>query len=227
MTPLFLEYGYSSARSDISQDHIYFDQIDVDGIRDVKLLRPAFDGQTRALNAKVRSNIAAKAAAKLKTKVEAALAPKIKLNIPLILPEVLNLPRLPETGPIGGCSKIHKGHTESGGFFVFTCEKLRPEISIAQHEIIAHRYRVLLREAGWVRVESVKPKTTTHKKTGKKGCKLTVNVTIWDDRVMGEPVIDRSDRNTYRQIVFLTSFKGKSCEPYYATIKTLAQVKQK
>lgn len=210
----------------MNSHHVYFGQFDPDNIREVIILRPMIDPLSDELDLRVKRQDAARKTKALRRKIKNTAKPKIVLNVPLILPEVLNLPRLPETGPLGGCATIHKGHTESGGFFVFTCEKLRPKVSIAQHEIIAHRYRVLLREAGWKKSVSDKLKTTSHNKTDAKGCRLSVDVTVWDDRVMGEPVLNREDRDSYRQIVFLTSFQGKPCEPYYETVKTLSRVKQ-
>ncbi len=209
----------------MNSHHVYFGQSDPDNIRDVIFLRRVIDPLSDELNTRVKRQDAARKTKMLRQKVKKATQPKIILNVPLILPEVLNLPRLPETGPIDGCAKIHKGLTESGGFFVFTCEKLRPNISIAQHEIITHRYRVLLRQAGWKSVPTDKPKTTRHVQTDTQGCKRSVEVTIWDDRVMGERVKNRKNRNGFRQIVFLTAFDGKACEPYYKIVKILSDAK--
>lgn len=208
-----------------TRHHRYFNQFDTDGVRDVIKFRSTFDAQSERVTERVRTQKQIRDAAKRKKRIIPPRRPKVTLNVPVILPEVLNLPRLPETGPLDGCAKIHKGLTESGGFFVFTCEKLRPNVPIDQHGVLAHRYRVLLRDAGWKKAPTLKTNTTKHDFRDASGCRKSVEVTVWDDRLMGEPVLNRNDRSTFRQIVFLTTFSGRSCKPYYEIIQTLSKMK--
>lgn len=140
----------------------------------------------------------------------------------LILAGVLDLPRATETAPIDGCRKLQKGLTIGGGFLFFSCEKLRPEFNISHQQRIADHYKKSVLARGWKRSfdwGSDNPEQFI--KTDIYGCETALKIMVWDDRVINETVTDRTDRNAFRQIVFLTSFEGKACEPKYQYIKSV------
>ncbi|GEM_PF-6839992 len=144
----------------------------------------------------------------------------------VILKGILDLPRLPETGPIDGCGMIQKGLTNGGGFMVFTCEKLLPYYPIDQHNIAAGRYHDSLISAGWnIKGNRSKTENTTEfVNLDRYGCERSVKMMVWTDRAMNETPMPNARREAFRQIVFLTQFKGAACEPYYETVKSLAGV---
>ncbi len=141
-----------------------------------------------------------------------------------ILEGLVDLPRLDATAPIDGCSKITKGLLHSGGFLVFTCEKLLPYFEISEHKTAFENYKSKFVSQGWkpVRSEDPAPHKVSYARIDMSGCRVIVDLELWQDRSMNESMMDLGDRNNHRQIVFKAWFKGKACDLHYPTAKRLA-----
>ena len=136
-----------------------------------------------------------------------------------ILAGVLDLPRLNETGPEDGCSRVQTGLTIGGGFMLFTCEKLLPYLPITEQETAARRYYSALKEMGWQQQAAMEDgfKFT---KYDDYGCKATLSVRVWKDRAMNETILSKR-RDAYRQIVFTANYNGAACERYYPVVQAM------
>ncbi len=140
----------------------------------------------------------------------------------LILAGILDLKRLPETGPIDGCKKINKGLISSGGFMVFTCEKLLPHQPISKHKKAFKRYSSALLKDGWRRLPESTEGDRTFVRSDGLGCEANLNLRLWKDRSMNEPARPATQRNAHRQIVFMAKFYDEACERYYPIAEALA-----
>ena len=137
-----------------------------------------------------------------------------------ILAGVVDLPRAAETAAIDGCRKVHKGLTISGGFLFFTCEKLRPGVPIERQMEVARDYAQALELRGWEKTYNADKKQDEFIQYDGFGCKMTVSIRPWTDRAMNEKRRPRTDREGFRQIVFMTKFdKGQACEPTYQAFR--------
>ena len=139
-----------------------------------------------------------------------------------IMEGLVDIPRLAETAPMDGCAKVNKGLIHSGGFLVFTCEKLLPYLPISEHASSFEKYQSILTQNGWQR-QSGKQKSVTYKRTDSYGCQARLELSLWTDRSMNEiPRRPASDRDAHRQIVFKAKFSGAACERYYSVANSLA-----
>lgn len=138
-----------------------------------------------------------------------------------ILEGILDVPRLSQTAPIDGCAKVQKGLINNGGFLLFTCEKLRPEFPITQHQSTFLQYQALIRQSGW-QAKSRNLNQVKYTRTDAFGCEAHLDMTLWKDRSMNEPRRAASDREAHRQILFMARFYGPACERYYSTAQALA-----
>jgi len=139
-----------------------------------------------------------------------------------ILEGLADIPRLAETAPLDGCAKVTKGLIHSGGFLVFTCEKLLPYLPISEHEVSFNQYQTLLAANGWRKTGQV-GNAAKFRKTDDTGCETRLEVTLWTDRSMNEfPARPAHERDSHRQIVFKAKYLGAACERYYARAETLA-----
>jgi len=160
----------------------------------------------------------------------AALSANLFLSSPAkadngsILEGLVDIPRLQVTAPIDGCSKITKGLIHSGGFLVFTCEKLLPYFEISQHKQAFENYKSKFVSQGWTLTgsEDPAPHKVSYARTDVTGCRVVVDMELWRDRSMNESMMDLGDRNNHRQIVFKAWFKGKACDLHYPTAERLA-----
>lgn len=151
-----------------------------------------------------------------------ALATPAQANNGTILEGLVDIPRLAATGPVDGCGKVTKGLINSGGFLVFTCEKLLPYLPISEHEVSFANYQTVLAADGWKRRGGNK-NTAKYVKTDAFGCRTQLEVTLWTDRSMNEfPARPATDRDAHRQIVFKAKFFGAACERYYAVAEAMA-----
>lgn len=205
-------------------------RVDVNGARSEQLLNPYFDAADGP-RAKVRETWRARRSAERAEKqrrAEALRQRQIQIareNGGLILSGILDLPRQRETGPIDGCAKIYKGLTSGDGFMIFTCEKLLPEYPIKTHYTAMKGYRTELRKAGWTRVADASDTKDqlSYAKIDKLGCRQELRVSLWADRSMNEGQAAGSQREAYRQILFLSRFSGKACQAYYPVVEALAR----
>lgn len=152
------------------------------------------------------------------------LTPTAKADNGTILQGLVDLPRLEATAPIDGCAKITKGLIHSGGFLVFTCEKLLPYFEISEHKVAFENYKSNFLSQGWKLTHSKDPapNKVSYTRTDLSGCRVVVDLELWKDRSMNESMMDVGDRNNHRQIVFKAWFKGKACDPHYPTAQRLA-----
>jgi len=139
-----------------------------------------------------------------------------------ILAGIADIPRLHSTGPIDGCAKVQRGLINSGGFMLFTCEKLLPHYSISEHQSAFEQYKSVIRANGWT-TKSISSEKAEFYKTDVFGCKTHLDVNIWRDRSMNEPRRASSDRNAHRQIVFKAKLYGSACDQHFAQAKHLAR----
>lgn len=141
-----------------------------------------------------------------------------------ILEGLVDIPRLAATGPVDGCAKVTKGLINSGGFLVFTCEKLLPYLPISEHEASFAEYQTVLSARGWRRQNGHNDKVVRFVKTDDFGCRTRLELTLWTDRSMNEiPARPAADRDAHRQIVFKAKFTGAACERYYARADEMAK----
>ena len=152
------------------------------------------------------------------------LAPTAFANSGTILQGVLDVPRSVHTAPTDGCAKVQKGLINSGGFLLFTCEKLRPELPISLHETAFRDYQSALRRDGW-QSKSNGAEKAEYKKVDAFGCETHLDMTLWKDRSMNEPKRAATDREAHRQIVFMARFYGPACERHYPTAQALADAR--
>lgn len=139
-----------------------------------------------------------------------------------ILEGLVNIPRLDATGPVDGCGKVTKGLINSGGFLVFTCEKLLPYLPISEHAVSFSNYQTVLAADGWTR-RGGNQKSVKYVKVDEFGCRTHLEMTLWTDRSMNElPARPATDRDAHRQIVFKAKFSGSACERYYAVAEAMA-----
>lgn len=139
-----------------------------------------------------------------------------------ILEGLVDIPRLAATGPVDGCAKVNKGLVNTGGFLVFTCEKLLPYLPISEHAASFDNYQNILIATGW-KLQSGKAKSAKFIRTDSFGCKTRLEISLWTDRSMNEiPKRPSSDREAHRQIVFKAKFSGDACERYYTVANSLA-----
>lgn len=139
-----------------------------------------------------------------------------------IMEGLVDIPRLAETAPLDGCSKVNKGLVNSGGLLVFTCEKLLPYLPISEHAASFSKYQSILQADGWRR-KSGNQKTARFFKTDAFGCHTRLDVMLWTDRSMNEtPKRASTDREAHRQIVFKAKFSGAACERYYDIATAMA-----
>jgi len=139
-----------------------------------------------------------------------------------ILEGLVDIPRLAATAPIDGCAKVSKGLIHSGGFLVFTCEKLLPYHPISKHEASFREYQTILASNGW-RKTGQAGNAAKFRKTDNIGCETRLEVTLWTDRSMNEfPVRPASDRDAHRQIVFKAWFRGDACDVHYETAELIS-----
>ncbi len=151
-----------------------------------------------------------------------SIATPAQANNGTILEGLVDIPRLSATGPVDGCGKVTKGLINSGGFLVFTCEKLLPYLPISEHEVSFANYQTVLAADGWKR-KGGNHKTAKYVKVDEFGCRTHLEMTLWTDRSMNElPVRPASDREAHRQIVFKAKFYGAACERYYTVAESLA-----
>jgi len=135
---------------------------------------------------------------------------------------IADIPRLSETGPVDGCSKTTKGLINSGGFLLFTCEKLLPLHPISEHETSFANYQGILKQNGWTRKGGDR-KNAKFVRTDSTGCETQLEMTLWTDRSMNEfPARPASDRDAHRQIVFKAKFFGTACDHYYPLAQAMA-----
>ena len=140
-----------------------------------------------------------------------------------ILEGLVDIPRLSATGPVDGCAKVTKGLINSGGFLVFTCEKLLPYLPISEHVISFRNYQTVLSAEGWKRQSGTK-NSVNYVKTDELGCRTHLEMTLWTDRSMNEyPVRPATERDAHRQIVFKAKFYGNACERYYAVADAMSK----
>jgi len=141
----------------------------------------------------------------------------------VIFPGLLDLTRHDNTGPIGGCASINKGLTMGGGFMLFTCEKLLPYIEISEHKNTYDAYKNLFLSEGWSETPSQEPAKNklSFSRVDYLECEVVVDMELWIDRSMNETILDKSDRDAYRQIVFKAWFRGDACQGHYDAAELL------
>ena len=112
----------------------------------------------------------------------------------------------------------------SGGFMLFTCEKLLPHIDISRQAEAFEAYHASLKTMGWDSVKSKDPAENklSFSRMDALGCNMTVDMELWADRSMNEANIGEMQRSDHRQIAFKAWFRGDACESYYSQTQALA-----
>jgi len=190
-------------------------------IRANQLVRQRLAAEAKARAEAEKARRAARAQQQAEARRRAALQ-QTSVAGNTILAGIIDLKRLPETGPIDGCDKVNKGLIMGGGFMLFSCEKLLPHEPISKHETVFRQYNAALLKDGWRKLADSKTKDVNYKRSDGLGCEANLNLKLWTDRSMNQPPRPATDRNAHRQIVFLAKFYGKSCERYYPIVEALA-----
>lgn len=139
-----------------------------------------------------------------------------------ILEGIIDLPRLKTTGPIDGCSTVQEGIMKSGGFLLFTCEKLRYGQPIEEQEKAFDHYQDVLAERGW-EARPLKNKSKVEKayfvRAEDDGCETHLELALWKDRTLNERGHDKANRKAFRQIMFMARFPHEACKRYYPHVQ--------
>lgn len=144
-----------------------------------------------------------------------------------ILRGLVDLPRLKKTGPIDGCSTAQKGVIKSGGFLLFTCEKLRYGHPIEEQKAAFEHYHQALLGQGWeknpIKKDAGKVRKFQLIRSEADGCETHLEMALWADRSLNERGHDRSNRNAFRQIMFMVRFYDEACQRYYPAVEQLVR----
>jgi len=218
---------FAGEPSGLSESHYrYGHRVDSDQVRQVRLLIPASELTEKMRNevreARRQRKIKARRAEIAAERRRQAALERAGRTGDLILAGLLSLPREPATGAFDGCAKIQKGLIMGGGFMVFTCEKLKPELPITQHKQSFLRYKDALMKDGWRYLPESKNNELVFARNDGFGCDSELQLKLWTDRSMNESFRPASDRNAHRQIVFMAKFYGPKCERYFPIAEALA-----
>lgn len=140
-----------------------------------------------------------------------------------VLDGVLDIQRAVETAPVDGCNEVHKAISMSDEFMLIACEKVLPWHPISAQQAAADNYTQQLTERGWTqRARRAGERGQVYTKTDAMGCPVSVDVMVWTDRSMGEPVRENMSREDHRQIVFFTKFSGPKCQYRFDEVVNMA-----
>ncbi|NNE58205.1 MAG: hypothetical protein HKN36_08875 [Hellea sp.] len=213
--------------SGLADTHYRYGQmVDYDQVRQVRLLNPTTDLMVKQ-RAEIRGAIRQRKIREQRARVAAerrrqAALERAARTGDIIMAGLLSLPREPATGAFDGCAKVQKGLIMGGGFMVFTCEKLKPGLPIAQHKQTFLRYKDALMKDGWRYLPESKNHELVFARNDGFGCNSELQLKLWTDRSMNESFRPASDRNAHRQIVFMAKFYGPRCERYFPIAEALA-----